>query len=151
MGLLGSLFGKEKEYPPMDQDGKAAQRIQRFRPQLESFVGNVKEKLELVPADEALYAFVGKPPGAFGMVWWQDGQQWNFKKVVAEKGLPQTKVQLLSDALRDIYKSHQEADRFSSLVAGRKLTVTPSDALADDIAGLLGELEHPGKGVPYVR
>lgn len=140
MGLLGNLFGKGKEYPPLDAGSAAAKRIERFRGQLEGFASKVNDRLELIPTDSTLYAFVGKPPDAFGVVWWRDGEEHNFKTLMKAKALPQTRIQLLSDELRDSYKRHAADERFSSTVAGKQVTVTPSEAFAADVEKIIHEV-----------
>ena len=113
MGLLGSLFGsKEPEHPP----------------------------LELIPTENDLYVFIGKPPDAFGMVWWHGGEEHNFKSLMKQKGLNQIRMQLLSDALRDSYKKHAGDVRYSSDVAGEKVTVTPSELFAADVEKIIHEV-----------
>ncbi len=52
MGLLSKLFGgKEAEYPALDSASAGAQRIEKFRLQLESLVKKINDKYEAVPAD----------------------------------------------------------------------------------------------------
>lgn len=140
MGLLGNLFGKGKEYPPLDAGSVAAKRLERFRPELEGFAGRVNDRLELIPSDNALYAFVGKPPDAFGVVWWQGGTEHNFKTLMKAKALSQARVQLLSDELRDSYKKHAGEERFSTTVAGKAMIVHPSAALAADVDKIIREV-----------
>lgn len=141
MGFLGSLLGsKEKEYPPLDANSPAAQRLEKVGTQLQTFAAKVSDKLELIPTEKAVYCFVGKPPDAFGVVWWSDGQEHNFKTLMKAKGLTQMRVQLLSDELRDSYKKHQGDERFSTTLAGRKVTVTPSLPFAADVDRIIHEI-----------
>lgn len=140
MGLLGNLFGKGKEYPPLDMGSSAAKNLERFRPDVESFAGKVNDRLELIPTTDSLYVFIGKPPDAFGVVWWKDGKEHNFKSLMKDKGLPQTRVQLLSDELRDSYKRHEADERFAATVAGKQVTVTPSEAFAADVDKIIHEV-----------
>lgn len=141
MGFLGSLFSKEKEYPPLDPGSGGAQRLGSFRSEIETFAAKVSDRLEFIPTARALYAFVGKPPDAFGIVWWSDGAEHNLKTLMKAKSLPQTRVQLLSDALRDSYKRHQADARYSTTVAGRSVVVTPSEAFAADVEKLIHEVD----------
>ena len=130
MGFLGSLFGKETAYPPLDANSSTAARFEGYRRIFEPFVGKVSDRIEFIPTDRALYAFIGKPPDAFGIVWWSNGEEHNFKTLMKAKGLTQMRVQLLSDALRDSYKKHAGDARFSASVNGKTVVVTPSDAFA---------------------
>lgn len=141
MGLFGSLLGKEKEHPPLDMGSPAARRLEKYRAEIEAFAAKVSDRLEFIPTDKAAYAFIGKPPDAFGIVWWSEGQEHNFKTLMKAKGLSQVRVQLLSDALRDSYKRHQEDARFSATIGGRKVTVAPSDAFAADVEKIIHEVE----------
>lgn len=143
MGFLGSLLGKEKEkeYPPLDPTSAAARRLDGFKADIQPFVSKVSDHLEFIPTDKAVYAFIGKPPDAFGIVWWSDGKEHNLKTLMKTKALSQVRVQLLSDALRDSYKHHQGDARFSATVAGKKATITPSENFAADIEKLIHEVE----------
>lgn len=138
MGLLGSLFGGDKEHPVLDASSSVAGRLEKNREMLEGFAKRVNDKLEVVPGERGIYVFVGKPPKVFGIVWFHDGVESNFKILMKEKGLTQQRVQLLSDELRDAYSRHQQEPRYSWTLAGRKVTVTPSTALAQDVAGIIG-------------
>ena len=144
MGFLGSLLGKEKEseYPALDANNPAARRLEKSRADLEAFAGKVSDKLEFIPTEKAVYCFVGKPPDAFGIVWWSDGQEHNFKTLMQERGLNQQQVQIFSDKLRDAYEREMSAPRFSVLLAGRSVKVAPDDALSQDVSRIIGELEH---------
>ncbi len=140
MGLLGNLFGGEKNHPPLDTTSSVAARLEKNREMLEGFANRVKDKLEVVPGERGMYVFVGKPPGAFGIVWFHDGVESNFKILMKEKGLTPQRVQLLSDELRDAYKRHQQEPRYSWTLAGRTVTVTPSTALGQDVGGVIGKV-----------
>lgn len=140
MGLFGSLFSKAPEYPPLDAGSAAAKRLERHRATMESFAGKVNDRLEFIPTDGALYVFVGKPPDAFGVVWWKDGDEHNFKTLMKAKGLSQIRVQLLSDELRDSYKRHAGDTRFSTTVAGKNVTITPSETFAADVEKIIHEV-----------
>ena len=98
MGLFGSLFGgsKEKELPPLDANSPAAQRLGKIKADLEAFVGKMNDRLEFVPADDAVYCFIGKPPAMFGMVWFSEGKEHNLKTLAAAKGLTNKKTQRMS-------------------------------------------------------
>ncbi len=140
MGLFGSLFAREKEYPPLAPGTPPAELVEKHRGAFEAFATRVNEKFELVPTDETLYVFVGKPPDAFGVVWLRGGEEHNLKTLMSKHQLSQQKVQLLSDALRDSYVAHREAPRFASTVAGKKVVVTPSEALARDVERIIREV-----------
>ena len=66
MGLLGNLFAPKIDYPSIDPNSAAAQRIAEVESQLEVLAGKVSERLEVVPSEHAAYVFIGKPPSKFG-------------------------------------------------------------------------------------
>jgi hypothetical protein len=138
MGLLAGLFGGEKEYPALDGSNPALARIERDRELLEGFAKRVSDKLEVVPGERSLYIFVGKPPKTFGIVWFQDGVERNFKLLMQEKGLSAASVQTLSDELRAAYTRTQGDPRYAYDLAGRRILVTPSADLQRDVAQIIG-------------
>ena len=143
MGLFDKLLGKDEALPPLDPGSAAAKRMASFKPQLDTFAARVKDKLEIVPADEAIYIYVGKPPSAFGVAWYgRDGKEHNFKTLMQERGLTQQMVQIFSDKLRDAYVKEKDAPRFSLTIGGRAVKVTPDDNLSRDISKIIGELEQ---------
>lgn len=137
MGFLSSLFGKGTDLRTLEPESVAASQLEPFRPELERFVGRVNDRMELVPAEDSLYAFIGKPPGAFGMIWWRDGGEHNFKTLVQDRAVSQLRVQKLVEELRDSYKRHVGDERFTTTVAGRQVVVTPSEALAADVEKII--------------
>lgn len=141
MGLLGKLLGGAPKHPPLDPQSSAARMLERWRPSLEPFVKQVKDRMELIPTEPALYAFIGKPPGAFGVAWIKDGKVHNLKSLMQERGLSAQRVQVLSDDLRESYKRHQGDARFTAEVAGSEVTVTPSEVFARDVEKIIHELE----------
>lgn len=143
MGILSKLFGGGGvEYPPLETSNPANVRINKFRTELDKFVNHVDDKLEVIPADDALYIFIGKPPGMFGIAWLQDGREHNFKTLMKEKGFSQARIQVLSDKLREAYVRHMEAERYSVTIAGRKITVTPSEQLEKELIDLTHKVEE---------
>ena len=89
MGFFGKLFGKEQELPALDAASPASMRIEKFKSELEAFVSKMNDRLEFVPAADAIYVFIGKPPGMFGMAWFHDGKEHNFKTIAKDKGISQ--------------------------------------------------------------
>jgi hypothetical protein len=96
--------------------------------------------MEIVPSGDTAFVFVGKPPKAFGLVWIQDGQVLNLKKVVAEKGIPATTFTLISDDLRGAYERSGSAARYSTSLAGKNVVVTPSETLAREVNQIIQKL-----------
>lgn len=133
MGFLSKILGGEKEHAPLDPGSVAARRIDQQSAALTAFTAKVKDRMELVPASDTVYVFVGKPPGTFGIAWLKDGEEHNLKTVIQQHGLSGPTVQRVSEQLRDVYQAHMQAERFQTTIGGRAVTVTPSEALAADL------------------
>lgn len=139
MGFFDKLTGKNHTYPVLDQSSAAYQRIQKHRAKIEPFFQRVNEKFEMIPMDDAVYVFVGKPPSAFGLAWFSGGKEHNLKSFMQDHGLSPQKVQILSDKLRDIYVGFQSAERFSITLGGKTITVTPVDGFGQAVAKVIEE------------
>ena len=50
------------------------------------------------------------------------------------------RVQLLSEKLRESYVKHRQDPRYAATVAGRKVTVTPSESFAKDVERVIEEV-----------
>ena len=134
MGFMDKLFGSAKEYPPLNKDNPAAQKIDALRQPVEKLLSEVKDPVEVVPGDETAFFFIGKPPKKFGVAWvGKDGKVVNFKSLVEEKGLSLISLERLSDRLKQIYIQHQEEPRYSVTINEKQVVVTPSEALKNDI------------------
>jgi len=134
MGFMDKLFGSAKEYPPLNKDNPAAQKIDALRQPVEKLLSEVKDPVEVVPGDETAFFFIGKPPKKFGVAWvGKDGKVVNFKSLVEEKGLSIISLERLSDRLKQIYIQHQEEPRYSVTINEKQVVVTPSEALKNDI------------------
>lgn len=134
MGFMDKLFGSAKEYPPLNMDDPAAQKINALRQPVEKLVSEVKDPIEVVPGDETAFFFIGKPPKKFGVAWvGKDGKVVNFKSLVEEKGLSIISLERLSDRLKQVYIKHQEEPRYSITINDRQVVVTPSETLKSDI------------------
>lgn len=140
MGLLGSLFGGGKEHPHLDPSSAALPRLERSRSVLDSFAQRVHDNLEIVPGERGVYVFVGKPPKTFGIVWFHEGVESNFKTLMKEKGLSAAQVQTLSDELRAAYTRSEGEPRFTWDLSGRKVLVTPSRTLELEVAEIIGRV-----------
>jgi len=139
MGLFGSLFGgsKEKELPPLDANSSAAQRMVKFKAELEAFVAKMNDRLEFVPADDAVYCFIGKPPAMFGMAWFSEGKEHNLKTLAAAKGLPNKKIQKMSLSLGEQYEKFMTEPKFSYTIGGKSVIIHPSDGLRAGVIDVL--------------
>lgn len=140
MGFMDKLFGSTKEYPPLNQDDPAAQKLDALRQPVEKLISEINDPLEVVPGDETAFFFIGKPPKKFGVAWvGKDGKVINFKSLVEEKGLSVISLEKLSDRLKEIYIAHQEEPRYSTTIKDKQIVVTPSEALTSDIKQVVDE------------
>ena len=73
MGILGQFFGGKLNYPPLDSSAPAAKQLESVRPPLEKLAAETNDPLEIVPAEDSVYIFVGKPPKKFGIAWMKRG------------------------------------------------------------------------------
>ena len=140
MGFMDKLFGSSKEYPPLNMEDPAAQKIDALRQPVEKFVSEIGDQLEVVPDDETAFFFIGKPPKKFGVAWvGKDGKVINFKSLVEEKGLSMISLEHLSDSLKELYIKHQEDPRYSMTISDKQVVVTPSETLKSDIRKVIDD------------
>jgi hypothetical protein len=139
MGMLDTLFRKKINCPPLDPTSVAAVRIAARSAELEPLVRKIHVRLELVPAADTVYVFLDKPPGAFGLAWFENGREVNFTTLKVDQGVSQGRIQILSKQLAAAYKKSAGAERFALRIAGREVMVTSSDALAAEIRQAIDE------------
>jgi hypothetical protein len=140
MGFMDKLFGASKEYPPLNDDDPAVQNLDSLRQPVEKLVSEITDPLEVVPGNETAFFFIGKPPKKFGVAWvGKDGKVVNFKSLVEEKGLSMISLERLSDRLKQVYIEHQEEPRYSTTINDKKIVVTPSETLQDDIKKVIDD------------
>lgn len=82
---------------------------------------------------KTVYVFLGKPPAMFGLAWFENGQEINFKSFTASKGLKQKQIQSIYGKLGEAYATSQAAPRYETTIAGKKVVVIPDDGLANKI------------------
>ena len=142
MGMFDKLFGSTTpDYPELSPDDPAAGYLDSMRqPSLEKFVSEVSDPIEIVPATDTAYFFIGKPPKKFGVAWIGDqGEISNFKSLVEEKGLSPISLEMLSNKLKEVYIQHQQEPRYSKTVLDKKIVVTPSETLREDVKKVVEE------------
>lgn len=140
MGLLGKLFGGEKHFPPLDPATPEGARMEKHREVAVAFAGRLHDRLEVVPGEKYLYAFIGNPPDAFGIAWFEGGDEHNLKTLMKTRGLTQAQVAKISDELRRAYLLCQGDPRFS-LAAGKKVIVVhPSAVLEKELLRIIHEV-----------
>lgn len=142
MGFLAGLFGsKPPQYPPLDPASDVAARLARHQASLDGLAAKVRDALEAVPGERTLYVFIGKPPDAFGIVWFNGSQEESLRSIMKSRGLPQARVQRISDDVREVYVRHQAAPRFAAAASGKPVKVTDSTELCADLDRVIDEVE----------
>ena len=140
MGMFDKLFGSTPEYPELSPDDPAAGYLEAMRQPVEKFVSEVPDPIEVVPAADTAYFFIGNPPKKFGIAWIDDqGEIVNFKSLVEERGLSPVSLGILSDKLKEVYIKHQQEPRYSKTILDKKVVVTPSETLRDDVKKVVKE------------
>jgi hypothetical protein len=142
MSLFGSLFSSKPDYPAMDPSSTAASRIAEVKNQLGELAAQVKDPLEVVPAEDAAYVFIGKPPKRFGLAWIHDGKIDGLNAIVEEHNLKPIEVENAMDQLRNAYKRNADVDRYTATVRNRDLVVTPSARLESEVHEIIDRLVH---------
>jgi hypothetical protein len=141
MGFLGKLFGGGKEYPPLDPASPEGVRMERYREVATAFANKLHDKLEVIPTDKVLYAFIGNPPDQFGIAWFESGEEHNLKTLMKARGLTAAQVQVISDELRRAYQKAMDEPRFQMEAGKKKVIVHPSATLAADLMKIIHQVE----------
>lgn len=141
MGFFDKMFGQSPSYPELSTDTQAAARLQAIRGNLETLARDVSDPLEVVPAEEGAYVFIGKPPKRFGIAWIEGNQVHSFKSMMEEHGVSAQTVNKISDELREAYQRHQDENRFQTTLAQRSVVVTPSEDLEHEVRDILSRLQ----------
>jgi hypothetical protein len=137
MGFFSKILGSGKEYPPLESGHPATERMRQAQASLDQLATEIPDPLEVVPAEKGIYVFAGKPPTKFGMFWIQGNEIHNFKTLSKAKGLSSLDLRPIVEQLRDVYKKHQEEERFSYGAAGRSIIVTPSQNLGAGVEKII--------------
>jgi hypothetical protein len=118
------LFSKKVNYPELSEEHPATEQIESIKVALEELVGQVSEPLEVVPADNHGYVFIGKPPKKFGIALLEEGTFKNFVALAKEKGLGNPQILSVIESLGEAYKNNQDSERYKIEVAGKDVVVT---------------------------
>lgn len=138
MGIFGKIFSGKHNYPSLDSSDPAAMQLESVRPPLEKLAAETNDPLEVVPTEDSVYVFIGKPPKKFGIAWIEGGDKIvNFKSLVDEKGLSPDKLQNLSEELRKAYIAHQDKPRYVTKISDREIVVIPSTGLVSNLKGVV--------------
>ncbi len=142
MGMFDKWFGGKNDYPPLPADNEARSRLDEIKPQLEELANRVHDNLEVVPGEHEAYVYLGKPPKRFGIAWLHDGKVDGLNELVDEHKLSQPQVQEIIARLSAAYKHASEAPRYSTEVAGKQVTVIPSNGLGKEVHQIIDGAIH---------
>ena len=142
MGMLDRWLGGKNDYPPLPADNAARGRLDEVKPELEQLANKVRDHLEVVPGEHEAYVYLGKPPKHFGIAWLHDGKVDGLKELVDQHKLSQSQVQILVSALGDAYEHASDEPRYSTEVAGRRVTVIPSGGLEKEVHQIIEGAIH---------
>jgi hypothetical protein len=99
MGMFDKLFGDKQDFPPLPADNDAVAKLDEMKAPLEELAAKVNDHLEVVPADNEAYVYLGKPPKRFGIAWIHDGKMDGLKEIVEENKLSQADTQKMISSL----------------------------------------------------
>ena len=131
------LFSKKVNYPELDEGHPATDQIENIETPLKELVGQVSDPLEIVPADNHAYVFIGKPPKKFGIALLEGESFKNFVAVAKEKGLGDPKILSIIEDLGDAYRGNQDSERYKISVSGKDIVVTPCQKLEAEITQII--------------
>ncbi len=141
MGFLSNILGSKPDFPELDASHPAVGYLNAHAENIEKLIEQVSSPLEVVPAEETSYVFIGKPPKKFGIAWFdQKGPIVNFKTLVDQKGLLVPTLDLLSEKLKNAYIQHQGEPRYVTKIKSRDIVVTPSADLIADVKKVIQEV-----------
>jgi hypothetical protein len=142
MSLFGNLFSSKPEFPAIDPSSTAASRVDEVKAQIGQLAEKTKDPLEVVPADQAAYVFIGKPPKKFGLAWVHGGELSSLHTLVEEHHLNPSEVEKVVDKLRHAYERHADDSRFCTTIEGRDVVVTPSVKLETEVREIIDQVVH---------
>lgn len=140
MGLFGNLFGGGKpQHPPLDPSTPEGKRMERYRDVVTEFAGRLHDRLEVVPGERVVYAFIGKPPDAFGIAWFEGGEEHNLKTLMKARGLTAAQGARISEELRQAYVECQGEPRYAFEAGKKTVVVHPSATLERRLVSIIHE------------
>jgi hypothetical protein len=135
VGFLDRLKGTSA-LPTLDLSGSAERLIEPYTERLADLARQAGA-LEIVAAADNLYVFVGNPPKNFGLIWYHDGEEQNFKRLAEERGFAYAQLERFTNDLRATYTKHREAPRFARKIGRYTATVIPSESFGADVAAIV--------------
>jgi hypothetical protein len=113
--------------------------MERHREVATAFANKLHDQLEVVPSDRVLYCFIGKPPDAFGIAWFEDGEEHNLKTLMKKRGLTTEQLAHITAELRQAYVQSKGEQRFMMPAGKKKVIVTPSATLERELVKIIHE------------
>ena len=141
MGFF-SRFSSSNDFPTLGPGNPAAEQLANIQGSLEALIKQIPDKLEVIPDDDSAFVFIGKPPKKFGVAWIEDGEIKNLQTLAKEKGMQPGALQSISEELQAAYEKNQDAERFSTVIAGKTIVVTPCDQLKDAVSNIISKVSH---------
>ena len=142
MGMFDKWFGGKQDFPPLPADNEAMARLNEVKAQLEELAKKGNDPLEVDPAEQESYLYLGRPPKRFGIAWIHDGKVDGLKELVDESQLSQAEVQKMIRALGAAYEHASDAPRYSAELAGKKVVVIPSRGLGREVHAIMDTAIH---------
>jgi hypothetical protein len=142
MGLLDKLFGSKVTYPPLPAGDEAQVKLEDVKAPLEELAHKVSDHLEVVPADNEAFVFLGKPPESFGIAWIHDGKVTSLKDMAKEHHLSQVEVGELIVRLGQAYQHASDTPRYSAEIGGKQMVVIPSKGLEQEMHQIMANTLH---------
>jgi len=139
MGLISNILGSKPKYPDLTDDNPLSSKVAQVKAPLQTLMEQIKDPIEIVPADSYTYVFIGKPPKKFGIAWIKEGELSNFQQVAKEKGISPAEMVDISEKLGSAYEQYSDGQRYSATIAGREVVVTPSTELTSKVDQIIGE------------
>jgi hypothetical protein len=102
--LKGSLQGRPPRVAALKREARKERKRWDFSESscevATAFANKLHDKLEVVPTDKVLYAFIGHPPEQFGVAWFENGEEHNFKTLMKARNLQTRDINRISEELR---------------------------------------------------
>lgn len=140
MGFFSKAFGSKPDYPQLQTGDPLLERIHDIEQPLQELMKMIHDPLEIVPAEGRTYVFVGKPPKRFGIAWIENGQLVNFQVQAKEQGINPSLLQTVITKIGTAYEHEQNTKRYTTRIAGRDITVTPSHQLKREVQDIVSSV-----------
>ena len=141
MSFLERLFGRTS-YPDLSEGHPLRQKLGAWEPQLRELAEQMHAPMEILPADQEAFVFVGKPPKRFNLAWIHDGKIETLKNIEQERHIPAKEMGRLVEDLAEAYSASDDGERYQAEIAGAKVIVNTSDQLEHRVDEILNRVVH---------